>query len=57
METAVSDIVNPFSHTSLHADIHCKESLVWFEASGLYYTINTGTLPGHLWLPCVVEIL
>ena len=53
--------MNPFVHTSLLAGVHCKESLVWFEASGFYYTINAGPSLGQpmviLLLPCVVEIL
>ena len=30
-------------HTSLLVSVLCSESLVWFEASGFCYTINTGT--------------
>ncbi|KAL6089636.1 hypothetical protein STEG23_027374 [Scotinomys teguina] len=39
----------------------CKESLVWFKASGFYYTIDAGSslelLLDILLLPCVVKIL
>ena len=34
-------------HTSLIANIHCNESLVWFEASGFCYTINAGSSQGY----------
>ena len=54
-------ILHPFVHTSLLANVHCNESLVWFEASGFCYTINTGSslglLSDILLLPCVMEIL
>ena len=34
----------------------CNESLVWFEASGFCYTLNTGSTPGLFFdiplLPC-----
>lgn len=50
-----------FVHTAWLADVHCNESLVWFEASGFCYTINTGSLLGLLsdilLLPCVMELL
>ena len=53
--------MNPFIHTSLHAGVPRKESLVWFEAPGLCYTINAGPSLGLsldiLLLPCVVKIL
>lgn len=38
---------NPFIHSSLHVGVHHKESLVWLQAPGLCYTIDTETLPGH----------
>ena len=63
MEGVVSHntTVHPFVHTSLLASVQCSESLVWFEVSSVYYTINIGLLPGLLWdvlvLPCVLEIL
>jgi hypothetical protein len=31
-----------FDHRSLSANVHCDESLVWFEALRFCYTINTG---------------
>jgi hypothetical protein len=40
---------------------YCNESLVWFEASGFCYIIDTESSPGLLSdilsLPCVMEIL
>lgn len=41
---------------------HCNDSLVWFEASGFYHTISTGSSLRLLsdiilMLPCVMEIL
>jgi hypothetical protein len=35
-------------HTSLLANVHCNDSLVWYEAPGFCYTINTGTSLGLL---------
>ena len=53
--------VKPFAQTVLLANVHCSESLVWFEASGFCYTINTGSSLGllldTLLSPCVMEIL
>lgn len=47
--------------SSLFANIHYNVSLVWFKASGFYYTINTGSslglLQALLLLPCVMWIL
>jgi hypothetical protein len=52
---------HPFVHTSLLANIHCSESLVWLETSGFFYTINTVSSLGLLLAiqlsPCVGEIL
>jgi hypothetical protein len=45
VEAAVCPTVYPFVHTALLADVHYNESLVWFEASGFCYTLNTGILP------------
>lgn len=57
----VSCTVDPLAHITLLAGVHCKESLVWFEAPGFCYTVDTGSSPGPLlgilMLPCVVEIL
>ena len=43
------------------ASVHCRESLVWFEALGFCYTTDSGPslelLLVILLLPCVVEIL
>jgi hypothetical protein len=51
----------PSVHTSSLANVHCNESLVWFEISGFCDTISVGSLPGLLWvlllLPYVMEIL
>ena len=51
----------PFVHTSLLANVHCNESLVWFEASDFCYTGNTGSslrrLSDVLLLPRVMEFL
>jgi len=42
-------------------NVHCNESLVWFELSGVCDTIHIGSSLGFLLvirlLPCVVEIL
>ena len=44
---------------SLLANVHCNESLVWFEASGFCYTINSRSSPVFLldilFLPCVMR--
>ena len=48
-------------HTSSLANVHCSESLVLFEISGVCHAIHTGSssglLPVILLLPCVMEIL
>lgn len=50
-----------FTHISLLASVHPKESLVWFEGSGYCYSINAGPSLGlflHiLLLSSVVEML
>jgi hypothetical protein len=33
-----------FCPNSLHSNIHCKESLVWFKVSGFWHTTNTGPI-------------
>ncbi|KAL6040579.1 hypothetical protein STEG23_015980, partial [Scotinomys teguina] len=47
--------------TYSHEAVNLRESLVWFETSGFYYTINAGPslrlCSDILLLPCVVEIL
>ena len=43
--------VHPFAHTSSLANAACNESLVCFEASGFYGTINTGS--SQILLCCV----
>ena len=57
----MSHTVNPFIHIALLASVHCKESLVWFKASGFCYTIDTGPSLGLLLdillLSCIVENL
>ena len=35
-------------HMSFLANVHCSESLVWFEASGFCYTIDTVSSQGLL---------
>lgn len=51
--------ITPFAHTALPANVHCSESLVWFETSGFRDTINIGSslglLPVILLLPCVMD--
>ena len=44
----VCPTVYPFVHTSLLANVHCNESLVWSEASGFCCTSNTGSSLGLL---------
>jgi hypothetical protein len=44
---------HPLVHTSLLANVHCSDSLVWFQASGFCYTINTGSSLGLLGYPVV----
>lgn len=56
-----SQAVNPFIHSSFHAGVHHKESLVWFQALSLCYTKDTEPslnlfLDTSL-LPCVMEIM
>lgn len=53
----VSHPMNPFIQVSLLGSIHCKESLVWFETSGLISESSLGLLLGILLLSCVGEIL
>ena len=54
-------IVYPFVHTSFLKNVHCNESLVWFEASGFCYTMSPGSSRGLLLeflpLPQAMEIL
>lgn len=53
--------VYPFIHTSLLGNVHCKESLKRLQASGVCYTISTGSSPGllldGLLMPCDMKIL
>lgn len=48
-------------HTSSLANVHCNESLVWFEVFGFCDTITIGNSSGILLvillLSCVMEIL
>lgn len=37
---------------SLLARVQCKESLVWFEASGFCYTVMLGPNWDSSWIPC-----
>jgi len=51
--------IYPTVPTSSLANVHCNESLVWFEISGFCDTINIGPSSGLLvilFLPCVMEI-
>lgn len=41
-----SHTINFFINKFLHAGIYCKESLIWFENSGLCYTIRPWILTG-----------
>lgn len=45
-----------FVYTSLLTSIHCKESLVCFEASGLCCSIHTGTSQGLLSDSCCLPV-
>ena len=53
--------VYSFFLTSLLANVHCNDSLVWFEAAGFFYTINSASLLrlllDILFLPCLMAIL
>jgi hypothetical protein len=55
VEAVVCPTADPFVHTSLLANIHCNDLLVWYEASGFCYSINTGSslelFSDTLWLP------
>jgi hypothetical protein len=62
MEAVVCrSVSHHFVHTSLLANTHCNESLVWFQVSGFCDTINIGSssalLPIILLLQRVMEIL
>jgi hypothetical protein len=52
--------IYPFVQTSVLADVHCNESVVWFEAFGICYALNTGSSPellsDTLLLPCFVKL-
>lgn len=37
--------VYPLTQIVLLANVHCNELLVWFKASGFWYTIKTGLSP------------
>jgi hypothetical protein len=56
----LSHLASPLSTTIL-ANVHCRDSLQWFEASGFCSTVNTGSSLGLLLdillFPCVMEIL
>jgi hypothetical protein len=51
----------PAVHTSSLANLHCNESLIWFEIAGFCNTFSTGSslelFLVILLLPCVSEIL
>jgi hypothetical protein len=53
-------IVYPSIHTHSLANVHCNESLVWFEIFDFCDTINVGSSLGLfrpiLMLPCIMEI-
>lgn len=56
----VSHSISLCQHIITCKNIHCKESLVWFEISGFCDTINPGSSLGllvFLLLSCVTEIL
>lgn len=57
----VCHTIQPFAQTALLTKVHCSKRLVWFQASGFCYTMNTGSSPGFLsdilLLPWVMEIL
>lgn len=42
-------IVYPFVPSARLATVHCSESLIWFKASGFWYTILTGSSPKLFW--------
>ena len=54
-----AEVWQPFVQTALLTNVHFNE--VWFEASGFYYAISTGSsmrlLSVALLLLCVIEIL
>lgn len=55
-----SHTVYSLIHISLFANTHYNELLIWFQASGFCYTINTRSLLELLLailLPCVMELL
>ena len=45
---SVSQCVLLYNRLSPRANVHCNESLVWFEASGFCYTINSESPLGLL---------
>lgn len=61
IETVVCHRMYPYAQIASLARAHCNELLVWLEASGFYYTINSefslGLLSDILLLPHVREIL
>jgi hypothetical protein len=46
----------PFVHTSLLANVHCNDSLVWYEASGFCYSIDTGPHWDFSWISCCCSV-
>jgi len=57
---ACHSVSDPSAHTSSLANVHCNESLVWIEVSGLCDTIDIGSSWGLLvmpMLPFAMEIL
>lgn len=47
-------LFSSFVHVSLLAIVHRKESLVWFDTSGFYYTLNVGLSRTPLSHPAVL---
>lgn len=55
LKAAMCDTVYNFAQISLLASADCDESLVWFRASGFYYTTNTRPSPKLLRYPAVAQ--
>lgn len=54
-------LLHPLVNTSLLVSVHCTESFIWFEASGICYTMDIGPSMGVLLdtmlLPYIMETL
>ena len=45
-------VSHPFVHTALLANVHCNESLAWFEAFGFCYINSVGFSPDSSQISC-----